>query len=285
VTSARPSRLLHAPARKGSPLNGHLLVSDAHHFRVEYEINPYMSTGDQPDPSAAVAEHDAVVAAHRAAGRRVEHLPSAPECPDMVFTANAALVRGGTAVLGNLPGPRQRETDHYRDWFRRRGIEVVEAPYLFSGQGDALLCGDVLLTGHGHRTDQRMHGFLAECLGHEVVGVRTVGDAFYDIDLAVAPIDGRTVAWCPDAFDGPSRDRVRDLGLDLLEVSLVEAEQFALNLVSDGTTVTMNDAVPGFAERLRARGLHVVELAVPELSKGGGGVRCTALTLDTGAGW
>jgi N-dimethylarginine dimethylaminohydrolase len=143
----------------------------------------------------------------------------------------------------------------------------------------------VLLAGHGHRTDQRMHGFLAECLGYEVVGVRTVGEAFYDIDLAVAPIDGRTVAWCPDAFDGPSRDRIRDLGLDLVEVSLVEAEQFALNLVSDGTTVTMNDAVPGFAERLRARGLDVVELAVPELSKGGGGVRCTALTLDAGARW
>lgn len=82
-------------------MNSELLVSDAAHFRVDYEINPYMHTEVQPDPSAAMAEHEAIVAAHRTAGRRVEYLPSVPECPDMVFTANAAVVRGNRAVLGN----------------------------------------------------------------------------------------------------------------------------------------------------------------------------------------
>jgi N-dimethylarginine dimethylaminohydrolase len=130
-------------------VNTHLLVSDADHFRVDYEINPYMSTDDQPDHTAAVAEHDAIVAAHRGAGRTVERLASAPECPDMVFTANAALVSGRVAVLGNLPEPRRPETPHHRAWLHERGYDVLEAPYRFSGQGDALPCGELLWPATG----------------------------------------------------------------------------------------------------------------------------------------
>jgi hypothetical protein len=63
-------------------MNSELLVSDATYFRVDYEINPYMCTEVQPDPAAAVIEHEAIVAAHLAAGRKVEYLPSAPECRD-----------------------------------------------------------------------------------------------------------------------------------------------------------------------------------------------------------
>jgi N-dimethylarginine dimethylaminohydrolase len=267
------------------PVNTHLLVSDADHFRVDYEINPYMSTDDQPDRSAAVAEHDAIVAAHRGAGRTVERLPSAPDCPDMVFTANAALVSGRVAVLGNLPEPRRPETPHHRAWLHERGYDVLQAPYRFSGQGDALPCGELLLAGHGQRTDHRMLGFLAEHLGYDVVGLRTVGPQWYDLDLALAVIDNpHTLAWCPPAFDGPSQERIRGLGLELIEVPVDEALRFALNLVSDGATVTMTDRAPAFAARLRARGLDVVELATAQLAKGGGGVRCTALSLNPAPG-
>jgi N-dimethylarginine dimethylaminohydrolase len=261
-------------------VNRELLVSDATHFRVDYEINPYMHTEIQPDRAMAVAEHEAIVAAHRAAGRRVEYLPSAPECPDMVFTANTAVVRGHRAVLGHPPPERKAELPYVQDWLIRRGFDVVEAPYPFSGQGDALACGNLLLAGSGQRTDPRMHAVLARALDYEVVSLRTVGSRWYDLDLAVAVIDPHTVAYCPEALDGPSRQRLRGLGLDLIEVPVDEASRFALNLVSDGTTVTMTRGAPYLAGVLRARGLRVVELDTTELAKGGGGVRCTALTLD-----
>ena len=45
----------------------------------------------------------------------------------------------------------------------------------------------------------------------------------------------------------------------------------------------MTSGAPRLAADLRARGLTVVELDTTELHKGGGGVRCTALTLDTPA--
>src|SRR3712207_8637145 len=48
-------------------------------------------------------------------------------------------------------------------------------------------------------------------------------------------------------FDEPSRERIRGLGLDLIEVTTEEAERFALNLVSDGQTVTMTRGAPRLA--------------------------------------
>ncbi|MFY1698918.1 dimethylarginine dimethylaminohydrolase family protein [Solwaraspora sp. WMMA2101] len=263
-------------------MNRELLMSDATHFRVDYEINPYMCTGVQPDPAAAVAEHAAIAAAHLAAGRKVEYLPSAPQCPDMVFTANAAVVRGGRAVLGDPPAQRQAELPYFRQWLTEQGYDVVAAPYPFSGQGDALAFGDLLLAGYGYRTDRRMHPVLAAELGYQVVPVRTVSPRWYDLDLAVAVVGGptNTLAWCPAALDPASQGRLRDLAVDLIDVDVDEAARFALNLVSDGTTVTMTRGNPGLASALRERGLQVVELDTTELAKGGGGIRCTALTLD-----
>ena len=261
-------------------MNSELLVSDATHFRVDYEINPYMHTDVQPDRAAAVKEHEAIVAAHLDAGRKVEYLPSVPECPDMVFTANAAVVRGDRAVLGDPPPERGPEIPYFRKWLGEQGYQVMDAPYAFSGQGDALAFGDLLLAGHGQRTDERMLAVLARELGYEVVPLRTVSARWYDLDLAVGVVGPDTLAYCPDALDEPSRQRLRGLGADLIEVSVDEASRFALNLVSDGSVVTMTRGAPNLAARIRERGLRVVELDTTELAKGGGGVRCTALTLD-----
>jgi N-dimethylarginine dimethylaminohydrolase len=265
-------------------MNSELLVSDASHFRVDYEINPYMNTQVQPDPVAAATEHAAIVRAHIAANRKVEYLPSAPECPDMVFTANAALVRGGKAILGSPPAERKAEMPYFREWLTGHGYEVIEAPHAFSGQGDALAFGDLLLAGHGHRTDRRMLAVLTRELGYETVPLCTVSPRWYDLDLAVAVIRiPDTLAYCPQALDAPSRRRLSGLRLDLIEVSAEEASRFALNLISDGTTVTMSRGAPRLADALRDRGLRVVQLATTQLAKGGGGIRCTALTLDSPA--
>jgi N-dimethylarginine dimethylaminohydrolase len=202
----------------------------------------------------------------------------------MVYTANAALVSGKRAVLGCPPPERRAEIPYFRAWLVEGGFDVAAAPYPFSGQGDALVCGELLLAGYGQRTDRRMHALLARHLGYEVVPLRTVSPEWYDLDLAVAVIGNpHTIAYCPEVLDPSSRRRLTGLGLDLIEVSATEARRFALNLVSDGTTVTMAAGAPQLAGALRARGLQVIELDTTELRKGGGGVRCTALTLDNPA--
>ena len=263
-------------------MNTELLVCDATHFRIDYEINPYMDTAVQPDSAAAVAEHRAIIAAHEAAGRRINYMAAVPECPDMVYTANAALVRGDRAVLAHPPLERQAEMPYFRAWLVGRGFDVIDAQYPFSGQGDALACGDLLLAGYGQRTDRRIHAVLAQHLGYEVVPLRNREPA------VVRPRSGRRgyqQPTHPRLLPGRARRRqaagaCRGLGVDLIEVAVDEAARFALNLVSDGSTVTMTRGAPRLAAALRARGLQVVEVDTTELQKGGGGVRCTALTLD-----
>jgi N-dimethylarginine dimethylaminohydrolase len=119
----------------------------------------------------------------------------------------------------------------------------------------------------------------------EIVPLSTVSARWYDLDLAVAVISPTTLAYHPEALDELSRRRLgslrTDRGIDLIDVSAAEAAQFALNLISDGSTVTMTSGAPQLAGNLRSRGFTVVELDTTELRKGGGGVRCTALTLDT----
>jgi N-dimethylarginine dimethylaminohydrolase len=205
----------------------------------------------------------------------------------MIYTANTALVRDGRAVLGEPPAQRKAEIPYMRDWLTGNGVEVFDAPYPFSGQGDALACGDLLLAGYGQRTDPRMHPVLADLLGYtrdQLVPLRTAGPQWYDLDLAVAVIDSQKVAYHPPALHPAARRRLQglsDRGIELIEVCPAEAARFALNLISDATTVTMTSGAPRLAADLRERGLHVVELATTELAKGGGGIRCTALTLDT----
>jgi N-dimethylarginine dimethylaminohydrolase len=284
MTSTVPAATAPAAATGEKQSHRRLLMCSAKHFRIDYEINPYMHADVQPDPAAAAAEHDTIVAAHLAAGRTVEFVDADPACPDMTYTANAAAVRGDRAVLATLPPERAAETPHHRAWLEANGFDVADTPYAFSGQGDALACGDLLLAAHGQRTDIRAHRTLAGHLGYEVVGLRTTSTRWYDLDLALAVVHpGRTLAYNPEALDRASLRTVRGLGLDLIPVRPAEAARFALNLISDGRTVTMTTGAPHLAADLRSLGLTVVELDTTELRKGGGGIRCTALTLDNPA--
>ncbi|HEY3478005.1 MAG TPA: arginine deiminase-related protein, partial [Streptomyces sp.] len=233
---------------------------------------------------AALTEHENIVEAHLAAGRKVEFVDADPACPDMTYTANAAVVRGNRAVLATLPPERAAETPHHRTWLADNGFEVAETRYAFSGQGDALACGSYLLAAHGQRTDVRAFRTLARHLDYEIVSLRTTSPRWYDLDLAVAVIDpGAALAYNPQALDAPSLRTLRGLGMELIEVAPEEAAAFALNLISDGRTVTMTSGAPRLAADLRAAGLTVTELDTTQLRKGGGGIRCTALTLDNPA--
>lgn len=262
-------------------MNKHLLVTDANNFRVDFEINPYMHEVDQPDHELAMAQHEAIMQAHRDAGRTLEYLPTVTNCPDMIYVANSGLTRGNKVVLSHLPKERQPETPHYRQWYKQHGYEVIEPPALFSGQGDALPCGDYLLMGTGWRTSPEMHPFIAKALGYNVVSLQTTGPEYYDIDLAVAVLRPDLIAFCPEALEPASAERLANLpGVNHILISLEETKKFAANLVSDGAIVTMTNDAPQLAAAIQSHGLKTIELATDQLAKGGGAIRCTSLALD-----
>lgn len=262
-------------------MNKHLLVTDALNFRVDFEINPYMHQLDQPDHAKAIAQHQAIMQAHRDAGRTLEYLPTVSDCPDMIYVANSGLTRGKKVILSQLPTERQPETPHYRQWYEQHGYDVIEPPAAFSGQGDALPCGDYVLMGTGWRTAPELHQFVADNLGYKVISLQTTGPEYYDIDLAVAVLRPDLIAFCPEALEPASSERLANLpGVNHILISLEETKKFAANLVSDGQTVVMTNDAPQLAAAIEAHGLKTIRCATDQLAKGGGAIRCTSLALD-----
>lgn len=288
--------------------NQTVLMSGVEWFDDAAAINPFMDASVSVDKEKARAEHDAIRAALEQAGVKVVKVDAPAQCQDGVYTANWALVRGKKAVLSRLPNARKAEEAYAEQVLSDHGIEVIHAPdnLRFSGQGDALPCGNYLFTGLGYRSDEDAQQFAADTLGFTRVALQTVpqmdehGQAvintasgwpdsfFYDIDLALAVLRNPEndkkglIAWCPEAFTPESQDRLRLLDVvDKIEISLEEAvEAFACNLVSTGETVVMSAHAPKFQAELEAHGFSVVTPDIFELSKGGGYIRCTTLTLD-----
>ena len=289
--------------------NQMVLMSGADHFDDGYAINAYMDDTVPIDVAAAKAEHASIRQALESAGVSVKTTAPPKDCQDGVYTANWALVQGNKAVMSRLPGPRQAEEPYARKVLTDLGKEIIEVPdgLRFSGQGDALPCGNLLFAGYGYRTDKAVHSFLSDTLGFEVISLQTIPkrrwhgfgprvinsasgwpDSFYyDIDLALAVLRAPEankkglIAWCPEAFTRRSRQLLRSLdSVEKIEVSRTEATKgFACNLVSTGKTVIMSAHAPTLKAELKRRGLRVVTPEITELAKGGGFIRCTTLTL------
>lgn len=277
-------------------------MSGTDYFDDGYAINAHMDDKIPVDLTTAATEHAAIADCLQQAGIIVEKVAPPVECQDGVYTANWALIVGNKAVMANLPNIRQAEQPYAEAELQRRGYQTIKLPneIHFSGQGDALPCGNYLFIGTTYRTSPLAHHLLAKHTGGlDVISLQTVPqiDAagnlvinrvtnwpdsfFYDLDLALAVISPTCIAWCPDAFVPESQAKIRALPLDKIEVSLDEAMHgFACNLVSTGESVVMSDHAPEFKAKLQARGLTVYSPHVTELLKGGGFIRCTTLTLN-----
>ncbi len=278
--------------------NQTVLMSGADYFDV-VELNAYSHDVGEVDRGKVMREFAAIQAALEEAGVQIIKTPAPPNCQDGIFTANWGLCRGDKVILANLPGPRKAEEAHAEKILADLGKTVIKAPFPFSGQGDALPCGKYLLAGTTYRTDSRMHAFVAEHLGFDVISLQTMPELdaggqpvinqlsgwpdsfFYDIDLAISVLRDDLIAWCPEAFVPDSQTTIRALPMDKIEVSFAEATAgFACNLVSTGKTVIMSAHAPLLQANIEAHGLKTITPDINELAKGGGYIRCTTLTLD-----
>jgi N-dimethylarginine dimethylaminohydrolase len=213
--------------------------------------------------------------------------------------------------MSRLPEKRKEEEDYALNHLKVNGLQTFTLPSnveRFSGQGDCLVCGDSVFVQSPYRTTRSAHPYLKTYLGfNRVIALQTKpsrrfpfgpvkknvitgwpDSPTYDLDLAIAILkwpeanQKALIAWCPKVFTSKSRKIMHSLkDIDKIEVSRDEAMQaYALNLVSTGETVVMNEGAPIFKSAMEKQGLKVTSLALPELKKGGGSIRCSTLTLD-----
>ena len=273
------------------------LMCPPRHFGVTYAINPWMD----PD-SWARDDHFLAAASHREwaalrqrlaeLGATVELVRPEPGLPDLVFTANAAVVLDRKALLARFRHPqRQRERAHFERAFRmlqRRGLidELMKLPdsLVLEGAGDCVWdqARGLFWMGHGPRSDAAARDIIADVYGAEVMALALADARFYHMDTALCPLPRGEVLFVPDAFtpDGRARIRERVAPAQRIEVGIEDACRLAANAVCLGDTLVMSYCGDRLRSRLAERGYRVVTTRLDSFLRSGGAAFCLTLRLD-----
>ncbi|HJT36509.1 MAG TPA: arginine deiminase-related protein [Pirellulales bacterium] len=261
----------------------HLLMCPPDYYGIEYEINPWMNRQRQSDHSLAVQQWTALRTLLEDSGARISTLEPVKGLPDLVFTANAALIYRRRAVLAHFRHPqRQGEEPFDEAWLTAQGYDVERVPddVYFEGAGDALFCGDTLFAGYRIRSDARGHQQIGERLACRVIPLELVDPYYYHLDTCFCPLAPGRAIYYPPAFDEYGLRALREFVDELIPVDDDEARRFACNAVVVGRTVVTNAGCGELHRQLRAVGFEPRETPLDEFVKAGGSAKCLTLRLD-----
>ena len=285
-------------AAQRAPATGpHLVMCPPEHYEVSYKINPWM------DPaawavSAETLAHDARVGwqalydTYRALGANIEIMPAQPGLPDLVFTANCAVVLDRKVVLARYKcDERQGEEAHGRTFFDRLQQEgVVDAIHelpdgvFFEGAGDCYWDPHrgMLWTGWGQRSSREATETIARVYGVPTVALELVDPRFYHLDTAFCVLSGGDVLYVPCAFTTEGLQMLRDLiGPErLIAVEDADAETLAANSVAVGRDLVFGNCGAALEAQLQARGYIVHRVPLGSFGRSGGSAYCLTLRLD-----
>lgn len=259
------------------------------YFGVQYIINPWMEGQINATSGDVATRQWSNFHQTLAKAADVALLPPVEGLPDLVFTANGAVVFGRTAVLSSFRHPeRQSEEAHFETWLADDGFTVHSLPreVSFEGAGDALFDrGQPLLWfGHGFRSDLNAAPLLAASMGVEMQPLRLINPRFYHLDTCFCPLEGGRLLYYPGAFDGASVATIerRVPAAKRFAVSDQDAADFACNAVNVAGTVILNRASGALKGWLQSQCFTVVESPMSEFLKAGGSTKCLSLRLDEG---
>lgn len=261
----------------------HILMCPPEHYGVHYEINPWMNRERHVDHAAAVRQwhalHDILVEL----GARISLLPPVEGLPDLVFTANAALIFRRTAILSRFRHEqRQGEEEHDARWLTEHGFDVQRLipASSFEGAGDALFCGDTLFAGYRIRSEAAGLQRVGALIGQRVIPLELVDPYFYHLDTCFCPLAPDTAVLYQPAFDEYGGRVLRELIAQRIDVPEDEARAFACNAVVVGRHVITNEGCPELHQALQRRGFHPIATPLGEFTKAGGSAKCLTLRLD-----
>jgi N-dimethylarginine dimethylaminohydrolase len=285
------------PTRRAEP-SAYILMGDPRHFAVSYSINPWMDPADwardeRALAAAAAGEWEALCASLEALGARIEVVPAAPGLPDLVFTANSAVVLDRTALLARFRHPeRQAEEPHFAAAFHRlqaRGlidaVRTLPDGIVLEGAGDCVwdATRGHFWMGYGQRSDAAARHAIADTFGVDVVALALADPRFYHLDTALSPLPRGEVVYLPQAFTPEACTAIRDrVDRDRrIEISAADASLLAANAVALGDAIVMaHDASEGLRAMLRERGYRVVGTPLGSFRRSGGAAFCLTLRLD-----
>jgi N-dimethylarginine dimethylaminohydrolase len=260
------------------------LMCEPEFFDVCYVINPWME-GNLGKVNKTLARkqwqnlHDIIVKL-----ASVSLIAPVAGLPDMVFTANAGLVRNKDVIIPSfLHAERQPEAKHFERFFSSQGYSVkhLGEGTIFEGAGDALFdTHGRLWVGSGIRSDAHALDEIKIAFDVEVQGLELVDPHWYHLDTAFSPLpQGQAIAYAK-AFSAKSAAVLSEaFGKDIIWVSEADAKKFACNAVVIGQTIIMHKASEELKVTLAQRGFEVIETDVSEFLKSGGSCKCLTLEI------
>ncbi len=237
------------------------------HFAISYSINPWMDPANwaSDEHAIAVRQWAALHAALEQTGAAIEHVVPQAGLPDLVFTANAAVVHDGTALLARFRHPeRQGEEPVFAAAFealRERGLieRVVALPdgVVMEGAGDCLFdeARNLFWMGFGHRSERRAADAVERDVRPGGACRCSLLDArFYHLDTAFCPLPTGDVIYHAGAFTDEGRTAIAARVPESRRIVLSdeEAAQFSANAVCVGRTIVMSRCSDALAQAARA---------------------------------
>jgi N-dimethylarginine dimethylaminohydrolase len=273
------------------------LMCRPQHFAVTYSINPWM------DPNAwaesgevlharAVRQWTGLYRTLLARGVTIEAVEPQADLPDLVFTANAAVVLDRKAVLARFLHPeRQREQPVFAEAFRAlqaRGLidEVAELPagVTLEGAGDCIWdrARSLFWIGSGFRSDAAARGAIEDAFGVPCVPLSLTDPNFYHLDTAFCALPTGDVIYFPGAFSGQALELIHDRVAPSQRVALsrADASRFAANAVCVDRVVVMSSASDALWGALEERGYTLAKTPLQAFLRSGGSACCLTLRLD-----
>ena len=273
-----------------------LMMSPPDYFEVSYSINPWM------DPSAWTANaqrlrDDArqgwqrLRKAYIRLGAQIHIQPAVQTLPDLVFTANSAVVLDRKVLLARFkPLERRGEQAHNQHIFEQLkaeglidSIHPMPEGVFFEGAGDALWDANrrMLWLGWGQRSSFEAAETIRSVFGTQTASLRLVDPRFYHLDTCLCVLSGGEIICFPDAFDAPSLALLRaTVGDQLIEASERDASHLGVNSVCIGRDIVMGYCSNELGAQLRSRGYRVTKVSLGSFNRSGGSAFCLTLRLD-----
>lgn len=274
-----------------------ILMCAPDYFEVSYSINPWMDPAQWQREAgslglAARREWKRLSQKLKSLGATIELVPPVKGLPDLVFTANAAVVLDRVALVANFRYPeRQPETAHYERAFRElwaRGVidavRTMPEGVILEGAGDCVWdpARQMFWTGYGPRSDREAAGVVSETYGVEALPLELVNPSFYHMDTALAPLPRGEMMYVPSAFSeaGLREIHARVAPEQRIELSDKDAAVFCANAVKIGDDIVMSSCSTGLRRRLETAGYRVHPTSLAAYHKSGGSAFCLTLRLD-----
>ena len=246
------------------------------YYGINYKINPWMDVKNQANFSLAKNQWESLKNTLELLDVEIILIDPEPEVPDMVFTANAGMIKNKDFYLSKFKhSERQKEEIYFAKFFEKLECKVIKAEQQFEGAGDCLFFKEQLICGYGFRTYQSSYYDIP----FDKIFLELVDSRFYHLDTCFCPLQNEDFLFYPHAFSPEANETLEYLG-NGIKIDHTEAHRFACNAICVENNVVLPTGCPNTENKLNELGYKTYSVDMSEFMKSGGACKCLTLKLN-----